>query len=281
VSPATVRALTIDGLLLAACVAVAGSAFVGGVDWGDVGRLSFLPYAAVLFGAMLLYRITRALHDERRRRRSPPEREPRPEPAERDARLDAVDVFVVEQKFTVLVNRYRVLADDAWLAAFVEQKRLALREDLRAYTNDGKELERFRIKAQQVFDPAARYRVTDPDGRLIGELQKDFQASLLRSTWRLFDAHGAELAVARERSIPVAVWRRVVDLVPIVGDLLALIPVRYHFDVLRDGERIAEVRRKVGLRDRYVLDLAADAERILDRRLAIALAVGLDALQAR
>ena len=33
--------------------------------------------------------------------------------------------------------------------------------------------------------------------------------------------------------------------------------------------------------DRYTLDLSGDPERTLDRRLALALAVGLDALQAR
>jgi hypothetical protein len=39
--------------------------------------------------------------------------------------------------------------------------------------------------------------------------------------------------------------------------------------------------RKFQLRDRYVLDLAGDTERRLDRRLAVALAVGLDTLQNR
>ena len=39
--------------------------------------------------------------------------------------------------------------------------------------------------------------------------------------------------------------------------------------------------RKFQLRDRYVLDLAGDAERAIDRRLAIALAIALDTLQNR
>ena len=39
--------------------------------------------------------------------------------------------------------------------------------------------------------------------------------------------------------------------------------------------------RKFKLRDQYVLDLTADPDRTLDRRLAIALAIGLDTLQNR
>jgi len=37
--------------------------------------------------------------------------------------------------------------------------------------------------------------------------------------------------------------------------------------------------RKFQLRDRYILDLTPDTEKVLDRRLAIALAIGLDTLQ--
>jgi uncharacterized protein YxjI len=40
-------------------------------------------------------------------------------------------------------------------------------------------------------------------------------------------------------------------------------------------------RRHWRLRDTYDIDLTADAARTLDRRLVLALAVGLDALQAR
>ena len=41
------------------------------------------------------------------------------------------------------------------------------------------------------------------------------------------------------------------------------------------------MNRKFQFRDRYVLDLSGDHDRRLDRRMAIALAIGLDALQNR
>jgi hypothetical protein len=39
--------------------------------------------------------------------------------------------------------------------------------------------------------------------------------------------------------------------------------------------------RILGVRDRYRLDVSGDAERTIDRRIVLALAVGMDALQAR
>jgi hypothetical protein len=48
-----------------------------------------------------------------------------------------------------------------------------------------------------------------------------------------------------------------------------------------DGRVIGHMNRKFQLRDRHVLDLSGNHERKLDRRLGIALAIGLDALQNR
>jgi hypothetical protein len=75
----------------------------------------------------------------------------------------------------------------------------------------------------------------------------------------------------------VAIGRRIADLVP-YGELL---PIPYHF-VFRSGERdLGGLTRVLGLRDQYELDLTGDPERAVDRRLAIALAIALDALQSR
>jgi hypothetical protein len=186
-----------------------------------------------------------------------------------------------------MINQYEVstLAPDRKSAAekvcFVEQKRMKLKEDLRAFTDDSKTDEVFRIKARQVFDPRARYDVTDPEGRPIGQLQKVFGKSLLRSTWRIYDAQGEEVGWARERNLVVALFRRLVGLIPYIGELADWLPIPYHFDYFIGDRGIGGLERILGVRDRYRLDLSADAERRIDRRVGIALAVGMDALQAR
>jgi uncharacterized protein YxjI len=75
----------------------------------------------------------------------------------------------------------------------------------------------------------------------------------------------------------MAIARRVVDFVP-YGEW---VPIPYNFDLLQDERVIGHLNRKFQLRDTYVLDLTGDHEHKVDRRLAIALAIGLDALQNR
>jgi uncharacterized protein YxjI len=197
------------------------------------------------------------------------------------------DRFFLLQRIRPMVNQYEVstLGADEKSAGepvcFVEQKRMKLKEDLRAYTDDTKTAEVFRIKAQQVWDPRARYDVTDTSGQPVGQLSKVFGRSLLRSTWRLYDDAGNEIGWARERSLFVALVRRLIGLVPFIGEFLELLPIPYHFDYFAGEERIGGLQRILGVRDRYRLDVSGDGERTMDRRLVLALAVGLDALQAR
>ena len=137
--------------------------------------------------------------------------------------------------------------------------------------------ELFRLKARSVLEFRGRYDVVLPSGERAGVLQKVFGASLLRSTWRILDSEEQELAQAYERSVPVAFLRRVIDLVP-YGDF---VPIVFHFTIAIDGREIGEMRRPIGVRDRYVLRLPDDPERRIDRRVVVALGVALDALQSR
>jgi len=197
------------------------------------------------------------------------------------------DRFLLVQRVRPIVNQYEVstLGADEKSAGepvcFVEQKRMKLKEDLRAFTDDSKTDEVFRIKAQQVWDPRARYDVTDASGRQVGQLSKAVGRSLLRSTWRIHDAAGNEIGWARERSLFVALLRRLVGFIPEVGDVADWVPIPYHFDYFVRDQRIGGLERILGVRDRYRLDVSGDPERTIDRRVALALAVGMDALQAR
>jgi hypothetical protein len=193
------------------------------------------------------------------------------------------DRFLIEQLIRPMVNLYTVstLGSDGKSAgeavAFVRQKRMALKEDLRFFADDSESEELFRLKARRVVEIGGRYDVTEATGERIGVLEKRFKQSLIRSTWSILDAAEDQVAWAREKSAAIAIVRRIKDLIP-YGEV---IPVPYHFTFLRGEREIGELSRVLGLRDKYILDLSADAERALDRRLSIALSVGLDAFQAR
>ena len=199
------------------------------------------------------------------------------------------DRFVMRQRIRPVINQYEISltgtdGDQGEPVCFVEQARFKFKEDIRFYADDTKQVELMRLKARQRFDPRARYDITDDRGGKIGEIQKVFGESLLRSTYRLYDASGAEVAVARERSVFVALLRRAIGFVPYIGDYADWLPIPYHFDFVRDGEVVGSHERRTGLfkfRDVYDIDMSGDPDRRLDRRLVLANAVGMDALQAR
>ncbi|MEX0817712.1 MAG: hypothetical protein WD027_09705 [Gaiellales bacterium] len=193
------------------------------------------------------------------------------------------DAFFIDQLIRPLANLYRIstLGPDGSSAgeplAFVRQKKLAIKEDIRFFADETENEELFRLKARQIIEVRGRFDVLLPDGGRIGTLEKVFGASLLRSTWRILDANEAEVAMAQEKSVPLALLRRVIDLVP-YGEL---VPILFQFEILVDGREVGELRRPVGLRDRYILRLPGDSDRRIDRRVAVALSIALDALQSR
>ena len=194
------------------------------------------------------------------------------------------DRYLVDQLFRPIANLYQVTPLAAGEApagppvAYVRQKKLAIREDIRFYADEQETRELFRIKARSMFDiGGARYDVNVGEER-IGILDHMFKQSLLRSTWTVRDGNEDELLIARERSLVGAIARRVIDFVPDIG---GLIPIPYNFDFLADGTVVGGMDRKFQLRDRYIVDIGGDHDKRVDRRLVIALAIGLDTLQNR
>jgi uncharacterized protein YxjI len=186
--------------------------------------------------------------------------------------LQAQQQLLVRQRIRLMVNQYEIHAarpdgSEGELLAFAQQKRLAFKEQVTLYTDDTKQQPVLSFKARQVIDLGATYDVTDAAGSPVGTFKKDFKASLLRSTWHV-EQPGVGVAIGQERSMPIAILRRVMD--------LAWLP--YHFDFAINGQPAFSVIKKWGLRDRYVVDVHQPQ---LDRRLVIAMAVALDALQSR
>jgi hypothetical protein len=195
------------------------------------------------------------------------------------------DRYLVDQLVRPIVNLYRVtpLAAGETPAgppiAYVRQKKMKIKEEIRFFADEAETEELFQIKARSWLDTGgSKYDVVDAQDGNVGLLEHVFGKSLFRSTWRISATEGEEVATARERSQVLAIVRRLIDFVPDVG---GLIPIPYNFDILAGEQVVGKMDRKFQLRDRYVLDLSGDPGKKLDRRLAIALAIGLDTLQNR
>ena len=193
--------------------------------------------------------------------------------------------FHLRQKVTLMVNRYEVRASDASggegpLLAVAQQKRVALKEEVTFYSDEARTQPVFSFKARKRLDLAATYDVFDGDGVPVGWFRKDFGTSLLRSTWHLGTPDGLE-ATGTERSQNVALVRRAWEMLPIVSDLPS--PFVFHFDfTAADGTLVLSSERRRSLRDRYDVHVpVASNGWQLDWRMAMAMAVALDALQSR
>lgn len=201
--------------------------------------------------------------------------------------IEELDELEVRQPLTVFVNRYRVHGPDGALVAFCRQRPFALREDLRVWRDERMGTELLRIRARKVVDIGGRYDVIAPDGTPVGTLERRAARSLVRTTWALLDPAGRELAWLQERSVAAAAVRRVqnlIQVVPLIGlvsIVFDLIPIPYGFDVMVGDRVVGRHTRVLGLRDRYRMAIDGDPERRIDRRLVLAIAVALDALQSR
>jgi uncharacterized protein YxjI len=201
------------------------------------------------------------------------------------AALAGSDRFLVQQVFRPIANEYRIsipapgTVEEGEPLLFVKQKKLKIKEDIRFRTGEDDGPHAFMIKSKTVFEFRGRHEVLDGEDRVIGQLGKMFARSLLRSHWQVLDSEGNELFQAHEASWIVALLRRFADLGPDWMSLLTWLP--FNFVLVRDGEPAATYKRVLGkLRDRYVLELGPGLADV-DRRLVLAFAVALDALQDR
>ena len=118
------------------------------------------------------------------------------------------------------------------------------------------------------------YTLTLADGTVLARLGKNYVHNLIRKRWTVADPGGALLVLVLEESIVLSILRRV------LGSLFGVL--RTNFVFLRPGgEVLGEFNRKFTLLDRYVLDLTADTERALDRRIALATGIMLDTGEKR
>jgi uncharacterized protein YxjI len=199
--------------------------------------------------------------------------------------IESSDRFLVQQVFKPIGNEYRISVpdpgstDEGQPLLFVKQKKLSVKEDIRFRLDPDEDAHLFMIKSKTVFEFRGRHDVLDADGQAIGLLEKNFGRSILRSHWHVRDASGTELFESHEASWPIALLRRFAGFLPEWLSLLAWVP--FNFVLLRDGSQVGRYQRVLGkFRDRYVLELGPGLEGV-DRRLVIAFAVALDALQDR
>jgi hypothetical protein len=181
--------------------------------------------------------------------------------------------YLLRRQAIALTGKFRFYDPAGRLVMFSEQKMLRLREDIRVYGDEDKSQEVLSIKARQIVDFSAAYDVVDTAlNQKVGALRRRGWSSLLRDEWEVLDANDNVIGKLFEDSVGLAMLRRL-----LLGSLLP-----QNYDMTLGDARVADLKQRFNL-FRYELDLdfTMDPSQRLDRRLGIAAAILLAAVEGK
>jgi uncharacterized protein YxjI len=188
-------------------------------------------------------------------------------------------VFIAEQTpvgsaaRAILLILGTVLAFVALIAVGVP---LSAKRHVTFYRDGSKRDRLLEVLQDKKWQPiTATYTVRDFRGKPLARFAKNILTNLIRKRWDIHGPDGRRQYVAKEDSVILSLLRR------FLGPLFGLL--RTNFIILRpDSEEvIGEFKRKFTILDRYVLDMSGDPQRLMDRRVALALGVMLDTGERR
>ena len=109
--------------------------------------------------------------------------------------------YIIRRKFWSMFERvFRVFTGDGQLIMYIQHPLLKLREEFLVYADEAKTRPLLKVKSRQVIAINFSYDVSDAqNGRLLGSVQKRGLRSLVRDTFLILDAAGAEIGYAEEQ----------------------------------------------------------------------------------
>jgi hypothetical protein len=177
-------------------------------------------------------------------------------------------------------------ADSHDQVGYIEMKAWVLREDVRLYTDQSKQHELLRIHARTIMDFGATYDVYEGgnDTVLFSMRRKGLRSTFIRDHWDMYDAHDTLVASLQETSSGLALVRRYVGLIPIVGFVaeLVLMVAPLTYSITAAGSTVSGARlthRKNPIIVKMGLDMS-DGDGRLDPRIGVSMAALLSVIDA-
>lgn len=181
-----------------------------------------------------------------------------------------------KQMFKLLGTNIRIFDEGGTnLLFFAHQKAFKLKEDIRIYADEGKTQEVLHIGARTIMDFSAAYDVKDAKtGEKVGAMKRKGWKSMLRDSWIVMDANDQEIGQLQEESGFFAFLRRFVD--------FAALLMPQTFEVHVRGQEVAEFKQAFNpFGYKMTLDYSKDTQKVLDRRMGIAAAILITAIEGR
>ena len=181
--------------------------------------------------------------------------------------------YLVRRKILKLFGAaFHIYDPNGMLVFYSKMKAFKLKEDIRLYTGEDMLREVLRISARQIIDFSAAYDVIDSTTNTkVGALKRKGLKSILKDEWILMDAEDREIGFIKEDSMMLALIRRF---------LTNLIPQKYYGELA--GQNVCIFKQNFNpFVMKINLDFSMDRQGLLDRRLGIAGAVLLCAIEGK
>lgn len=183
--------------------------------------------------------------------------------------------YLIRRKvFKLFGGAFHVYDPAGQVVLFASMKAFKLKEDIRLYDNEEKHAELLLIQARRVLDFSAEYDVTDSQtGEKVGVLKRKGLKSMVRDEWIVMDRTDQPIGSIKEDSTAMALIRR---FIPFAN----LIPQEYAGEIR--GAPVCSFKQNFNpFVMKISLDFSSDVNRLLDRRLGLAAAVLLCAIEGK
>lgn len=181
--------------------------------------------------------------------------------------------YLVRKKILKLLGgAFHIYDPSGKVVFYSKQKAFKLKDEIKVYTGEDMQTEVLTIQARNIIDFSAVYDVFDAvENKKVGALKRKGMKSMLKDEWIIMDEENKEIGFIQEDSALLALIRRFV---------INLIPQKYHGMV--NGKKVCIFKQNFNpFVIKINLDFSMDANGLLDRRLGIAGAILLCAIEGK
>ncbi|CAH1195415.1 hypothetical protein PAECIP111893_00690 [Paenibacillus plantiphilus] len=173
---------------------------------------------------------------------------------------------------SLLGAKVHIYDNSGQLVLFSQMKAFKLKEDIRLYGDESMKDELITIKARSVIDFSATYDVIDTvTGERLGSLRRKGMKSILKDEWVILSPSESEVGFIKEDSRLMAMLRRI---------LSSLIPQKFNVEI--NSRTVAVFKQNFNpFVGKLNLDFSLDTANMLDRRLGLAAAMLLLAIEGK
>jgi hypothetical protein len=184
--------------------------------------------------------------------------------------------YMIRRKiFKIFGGAFHIYDPAGQVVGYSKQKAFKLKEDIRLFTDETMTTQLLVIQARQIIDFSAAYDVFDPaQNAKVGALRRKGFKSILKDEWEILDPYDRPLGMVQEDGWLKATLRRFVEAASF------FLPQAYHIDIA--GAPVAIIKQRFNpFVFKLDVDLTLDTNGLLDKRLALATAILLNAIEGR